>query len=103
MQFTVSSSLLNSQLQTLVKVINSKSSMPILDCFLFEVSNGKLVVTASDKENVMSAELPIEGCDGECIIGIPNRNILDAVKEHPLAYDIFFNLKSTLFFQYVVE
>ena len=47
MQFTVSSSLLNSQLQTLVKVINSKSSMPILDCFLFEVSNGKLVVTAS--------------------------------------------------------
>ena len=81
MQFTVSSSLLNSQLQTLVKVINSKSSMPILDCFLFEVSNGKLVVTASDKENVMSAELPIDGCEGECIIGIPNRNILDAVKE----------------------
>lgn len=81
MQFTVSSSLLNSQLQTLVKVINSKSSMPILDCFLFEVSNGKLVVTASDRENVMSAELPIDGCEGECIIGIPNRNILDAVKE----------------------
>lgn len=83
MRFTVSSSLLNAQLQTLVKVINSKNSLPILDCFLFEVSNGKLTLTASDKENVMSAELTLDECDGECVIAIPNRNILDAVKELP--------------------
>ena len=37
MNFTVSSSTLNSRLQTLSKVLNPKNSLPILECFLFEV------------------------------------------------------------------
>lgn len=36
MRFTISSSVLNSRLQILAKAINSKSTLRVLDCFLFE-------------------------------------------------------------------
>ena len=48
MRFTVSSSALSSKLNMLAKVISSKNSLPILDCFLFQVENGIMTVTASD-------------------------------------------------------
>lgn len=36
MQFTLSSGALNSRLQTLARVINSKNTLSILDCFLLK-------------------------------------------------------------------
>ena len=42
MQFTLSSGALNSRLQTLARVINSKNTLSILDCFLFENKTGLL-------------------------------------------------------------
>ena len=91
MRFTLSSSALNNQLQTLAKVINSKNSLPILDCFLFEVRGGKLNVTASDSENMMRSSVQIDESDGDGSFAIPNRTILDAVKElpeQPLIFDV---------------
>ncbi|MCI6838895.1 MAG: DNA polymerase III subunit beta [Prevotella sp.] len=91
MRFTLSSSVLNGQLLTLSRVINSKNSLPILDCFLFEVNNGQLTLTASDKENVMTAVIPLDQCDGDGCFALPNKTILDAVKElpeQPLTFDI---------------
>lgn len=91
MRFTLSSSALNSRLQTLSKVINSKNSLPILDCFLFEVSNGQLTVTASDSENVMKTAIQLTESDGEGCFAVPNRTILDSVKElseQPLTFDV---------------
>ena len=55
MQFTLSSGTLNARLQTLVRVIGGKNAISILDCFLFEVANNTLTVTASDNENVMQS------------------------------------------------
>ena len=40
MRFTLSSTALNAKQQTLSKVISNKNSLPILESFLFEVSNG---------------------------------------------------------------
>ena len=91
MRFTLSSSALNSRLQALAKVINSKNSLPILDCFLFEVSGNQLNITASDSENVMQSALPLDDCNGEGSFAVPNRTILDAVKElpeQPLTFDV---------------
>lgn len=91
MRFTLSSSVLNGQLLTLSRVINSKNSLPILDCFLFEVNNGQLTLTASDKENVMTAAISLDQCDGDGCFALPNKTILDAVKElpeQPLTFDI---------------
>ena len=83
MRFTLSSSALNGHLQTLARVINSKNSLPILDCFLFEVAGGKLNITASDSENVMRSSVQLDESDTEGSFAIPNRTILDAVKELP--------------------
>ena len=60
MRLTTSSSTLSARLLALSKVFNSKNTMPILDCFLFEVSNKELTVTASDSENVMTAVIPLD-------------------------------------------
>ena len=91
MRFTLSSSALNARLQSLAKVINSKNSLPILDSFLFEVSNSGLKITASDSENVMTSLVALSECDGEGSFAVPNRTILDAVKElpeQPLSFDV---------------
>ena len=91
MRFTVSSTALSSRLGILSRVINSKNSIAILDCFLFEVSNGRLEITASDSENVMKTELTLDEMEGEGSFAVNNRTILDAVKElpeQPLTLDV---------------
>ncbi len=91
MRFTLSSTLLNGRLQTLAKVINSKNALPILDSFLFEVQNNQLAITASDSETVMKSTIALDFCDGEGSFAVPNRTILDAVKElaeQPLTFDV---------------
>ena len=59
MRFTLSSSVLNSKLSTLSKVIASKNSMQILDCFLFEISSGQLTITATDNSNMMKCNVEL--------------------------------------------
>lgn len=91
MRFTLSSSALSSRLSILSKVINSKNALPILDCFLFEVVNNTLTITASDSENVMKTSMPLDDSDGEGRFAVNNRTILDAVKElpeQPLTIDV---------------
>ena len=80
MQFTLSSGALNSRLQTLARVINSKNTLSILDCFLFEVANNVLTVTASDSENVMQSTIELAECSGDGKFALSNRTILNAVK-----------------------
>ena len=55
MKFIVSSSQLLKQLQVLGGVINSNNTLPILDNFLFEISENELKVSASDLETTMSS------------------------------------------------
>ena len=83
MRFNLSSTALGSRLLTLSRVINSKNSLPILDCFLFEVHDGQLTITASDSENIMRGTLNLENCEGEGDFAVNNHTILDAVKELP--------------------
>lgn len=91
MRFTVSSSALSSKLNMLAKVIGSKNSLPLLDCFLFQVANGEMSITASDSDNVIKSTLALTDHDGEGEFCVPNRVILDALKElpeQPLHFDV---------------
>lgn len=91
MRLTISSNALANKLAALSKVFNSKNSMPILDCYLFEVSGDTLTLTASDSENVMTTKLQLDDVSGEGTFAINNRTILDAVKElpeQPLTIDV---------------
>lgn len=91
MRLTISSTALASRLSALSKVFSSKNSIPILNCYLFEVNNNQLTITASDSENIMTTNLQL---DEECengMFAVNNQTILDAVKElpeQPLTLDV---------------
>lgn len=102
MQFTLSSSTLNARLQTLARTLSNKNTISILDCFLFEVANNVLTITASDSENVMQSVVELEECSGDGRFAIASRTILDAVKElaeQPLSFDVHDNLNVEIHYQ----
>ena len=82
MKFILSSSQLLKQLQVLGGVINSNNTLPILDNFLFEISENKLKVSASDLETTMSAVVAIES-DSTGSIAVSARLLLDTLKTFP--------------------
>ncbi|MCK9159565.1 MAG: DNA polymerase III subunit beta [Bacteroidaceae bacterium] len=91
MKFIVSSSVLLEHLQAESRVINSKNALPILDCFLFEVQDGTLSVSASDSETSMVTTIEVKECDENGRFAISAKNLLDALKEipdQPLALEI---------------
>ena len=79
MRFTISSTALSSRLLSLSRVINSKNSLPILNCFIFDAQNGQLAITASDSENVVRMSMNLDSLEGEGKFAVNNHNILDAV------------------------
>ena len=82
MKFIVSSSQLLKQLQVLGGVINSNNTLPILDNFLFELSENQLKVSASDLETTMSSLVDVES-DSDGSIAISARLLLDTLKTFP--------------------
>ncbi len=90
MKFIVSSSQLLKQLQILGGVINANNTLPILDNFLFELSNNKLSISASDRETTRSSALEVEA-DESGAIAVPARLLLDILKtfaEQPLTFKV---------------
>ena len=83
MRFSLSSSALSSRLLSLSRVINNKNSLPILSCFLFQVKDNVLTITASDSENVMKTTIELSEHDGDGEFAVQSQTILDAVKELP--------------------
>ena len=91
MKFIVSSTVLSGHLQAISRVINSKNSLPILDCFLFELQDGTLSVTVSDSETTMVTSLEVVESDADGRLAIAARTLLDALKEipeQPLTFEI---------------
>ena len=83
MKFIVSSTGLFSHLQAISRVINSKNSLPILDCFLLELTDGTLSITASDSENTLVSSIEVVESDGDGQFAVSSKTILDALKEIP--------------------
>ena len=94
MKFIVSSTALSSHLQAVSRVINSKNALPILDCFLFDLQEGTLSVTASDSETTMVTSLEVNESDADGRFAVTAKTLLDALKEipeQPLAFDVNIN------------
>ena len=83
MKFIVSSTGLFSHLQAISRVINSKNSLPILDCFLLELTEGTLSITASDSETTLVTSIEVVESDGDGQFAVSSKTILDALKEIP--------------------
>ncbi len=92
MNFKVSSTALYSRLAAASKVMVSKNSMPILDCFLLEIKDNRITITASDSEKYFTTYVPAIEQNGEAVFCIPSKTIMESIKElaeQPL--DITFN------------
>lgn len=83
MKFVVSSTDLLSHLSAISKVISSKSTMPILDNFLFQLTDAELTITASDLESTLITHMELDNTEGEGTIAIPARLLIDTLKEFP--------------------
>ena len=83
MKFIVSSTSLFSHLQAISRVINSKNSLPILDCFLIELHDGTLQMTASDNETTLSTSIEVNEFDEDGRFAVSSRTLLEALKEIP--------------------
>ena len=95
MRFIVQSQLLLKSLQTISGVLNANSTLPILENFLFEFTEDKLVVTASDLETTMTVRIPLDsetlGEAQEGKMAIPAKKLLESLKtfaDIPLVFNI---------------
>ena len=90
MNFIVSSTQLQRQLQTLSGVLNTSNTLPILEHVLFELAPQQLKITATDLETTISATIQVESTS-EGKLAVPARLLLDTVKtfpEQPLTFSL---------------
>ncbi|MCG8309437.1 MAG: DNA polymerase III subunit beta [Cytophagales bacterium] len=90
MKFIVSSAALLKELNHINGVITTNPVVPILENFLFEVEDGKLIVSASDLQTSMTTELEVEAKDSGSI-AVPAKILLETLKnlpEQPVAFSI---------------
>ncbi len=102
MRFVVSSTALLSHLQAISKVINSKNTLPILDCFLLELNGSVLSLTAADSETRLVTSIEVNEAEGNGKFAVNAKNLLDPLKElpeQPLTFEINNdNLETFIFF-----
>lgn len=79
MIFTVSTSILQKQLQIVNSVIGGNTTLPILEDFLFELKGNQLKISATDLETTISASLTVVAKE-DGIIAIPARILLEVLK-----------------------
>jgi DNA polymerase-3 subunit beta len=103
MKFTVSSSSLQSHLQAISRVINSKNTLPVLECFHLKIEGLKLIATASDTETTLVTTLDLISSDQDGSFAISSKTLLDALRElteQPLSIEINENsLEVTILYQ----
>ncbi len=83
MKFIVSSLKLLKNLQALSGVIGSKNTLPILDDFLFQLTENELKITTSDLDVTMSVSMVPDMVDGTGEVTIPARLLLEIMKNFP--------------------
>ena len=91
MNFTVSSSLLSSRLQTISRVINSNNTIPVLDCVLFELEGNKLTLTASDPDNTLNTSLEVVDSSEDFSFAVSSKILIDSLKEiseQPIRFEV---------------
>ena len=81
MEFIVSSSALLSHLQAISRVINPKNTIPILDCFLLELADDVLTITAADSETRLETKLNVSELTQPGSLAINAKNLLEPLRE----------------------
>lgn len=83
MKFVISSSVLSSRLMTIGRVIVQKNTIPILECFCFDIQGTTLTITASDNDTTLTAKAELNECDSDVRFAVNAKTLQDAIKEIP--------------------
>ena len=94
MKFILSSLKLLKAVQSLSGFINSNNTLPILDDFLFNISENELRITASDLETTMVVSIQPDLVEGAGEVTIPARLLIDILKNFP-DIPVSFNIDET--------
>lgn len=94
MKFILSSLRLLKAIQALSGVINSSNTLPILDDFLFDITEDELKITASDLETTMTVSIKPDLIEGVGQVTIPARLLIDMMKNFP-DIPVSFNIDET--------
>jgi DNA polymerase-3 subunit beta len=82
MKFIVNTNQLLNKLQSVSGTIVSKPVIPILDHFLFDITDKKLTITGTDLETTMSTTMEVQS-DENVRIAVPSKMCMDTLKELP--------------------
>jgi DNA polymerase III subunit beta len=82
MNFIVSSTNLLRHLQSISGVLSTSNTLPILDNFLFDITDGQLAISASDLETTMRTAMEVEASESGKV-AIPAKMLLDVLKNLP--------------------
>ena len=82
MKFIVNTNQLLNKLQSVSGTIVSKPAIPILDHFLFDITDKKLTITGTDLETTMSTTMEVQS-DEDIRIAVPSKMCIDTLKELP--------------------
>ncbi len=91
MKIKVASAALFGRLTSVNRVLNSKNSFPILDCYLFETNGLQMSITASDSETTLVTSIDLIECDQDARFCIKAKTIQDSLKEiadQPITLDV---------------
>jgi DNA polymerase-3 subunit beta len=87
MKFTASSADLLKALQTVSGAVPSKSTLPILECILFEQDGGTLRLSATDLEISIRQKLAVpldrDASDGPSRVAVPAKRLIDTLRALP--------------------
>jgi DNA polymerase-3 subunit beta len=83
MKFIISSTLLLKNLQSILGVINTNNTLPILDDFLFELENNSLTITSSDLETTMRVTVLTDLAEEQGTVAIPAKILVETLKTFP--------------------
>ncbi len=84
MKFIISSATLLKGLQNISGIMSTNLALPILDDFLFELSEDKqLTITATDLETTISVNLNVDMAEDNGQIAIPAKILLEIMKTLP--------------------
>lgn len=83
MKLIISSSELLRGVMSVAKAIPTKSALPILENFLFDLKGNVLEITASDSELTLKTSIEVENTAEEGRIAVPAKHMMDLLKELP--------------------
>lgn len=92
MEFNISSATLLKGLLDVSKAIPTKTAMPILENCLFVLKDGKLEITASDKELTLRTSVEVASSESDGSMAVPARQLTELLRSLP---DCPLNVKVT--------